>query len=159
MRVSVVALLVLVAVVLPGCSAPVNTVESTPSAALVSLDDQGRGQLQGVSVTPSGPFGLAPGTPEDEAQSQYGNRVEVGIFDSLEGVETKLVVPMWYGGEATYQLTTPSGDNPIGDQVPLVEAAADEGGVVWWAGPNASITYHLEDGFFVLDSLVAPASH
>ncbi|MDZ4064745.1 MAG: hypothetical protein U1E22_08780 [Coriobacteriia bacterium] len=160
-------LAVMLATSLVGCSAARSDSSSGPSGAVatetpspVPLDADGKGELKGVSVGPSEtPLTYAPGSPEDRAQERYGHSVDVGVFGSIQGVQTKLVIPMWYGESATYELTAPSGGGVISPPTSLVDAAATKDGVVWWGGSAASIKYHFEDGYFVLDELISPAPH
>jgi hypothetical protein len=140
-----------------------SSASSIEPTSAVPLDSAGRGKLTGVSVVQSDGYGTGPGTPEARAYDRFdGHRVDVGIFGSIRGVETKLVVPMWYGEHTTYTLERE------GETTSLVEAAklrggfravADPGSVVWWSGPGCAVTYHFEDGCFVLDSLVSKVPH
>jgi len=124
---------------------------ATPSSRLVPINANGRGELKGVSVGPSRGFGFAPGTPSDRAYKRYGHRADVGVFDSVRGIETELLVPMWYGKATTYSVVGQS------KTVPLERAVADKS-VTWWGSPGASVRYHLEDGYFVLDHMTVAQS-
>lgn len=113
------------------------------SSQLVPFDSKGRGRLDGVSVVRSGSLALAVGTPDDRAFLRHMTRVDVGVFDSVQGIQTKLVVPIWYGNATVYY-------EPGAPAVPLVKAVADKS-VTWWSSAGANVEYHLQDGIIVLD--------
>lgn len=125
---------------------------ATLSQRLVPVDKNGLGQLHGVSVVPTGPYYIAPGTPDDRAHSRLIARVDVGVPDSVHGVAARLVVPMWYGRKTTLMIM---GTPP---ETSLAQAVANKA-VIWAGTAVADVKYHLEDGVFVLDSLQVPPSH
>jgi len=134
-----------------GCSTARPSVSAAGSASsamdqLVPVDSAGVGQLAGVSVGPShAPIVARDGSPEQLVQKRYVGQVDIGVFESTRGVQTKLVVPMWYGKQTAYSVAG-------GKSVPLAAAVADKT-VIWWGSGSARVRYHLENGAFVLDTL------
>jgi hypothetical protein len=131
-------------------SAP--TASAIPSAALASLESSGAAVLLGVSVAPSGGVGFSATSPDQRAYNRYGHRVDVGVRGSVHGVDTTFVIPMWYGKATQYAFKGES------KSVPLESAVADKS-VVWWASPGADVTFHFEDGYFVLDRMEVSQPH
>lgn len=123
----------------------------TPSDRLVPLNQDGSGELEGAGIGPYGAYGTTPGTPDDRA-SQRGERLAVWVFDSLQGIETHLIVPMYYNESTTYSL------RGTDESVPVTQVIEDKS-VVWWAAPAADVKFHLEDGVLVLDSIVVNRPH
>ena len=152
--IAVVGLAVLIAGL--GCSAATNNrvaagvPKPMPPEQVLPVDKNGAGQLQGVSVLPSGSIALVPGTADTRANSRFAGQVQVGIPDSVYGVQATLLVPMWYSTKTTLTV--------LGQPRLLTQAVANRD-IVWQASPNARVTYHIEDGVFVLDSLVQPPAH
>ena len=123
----------------------------TPSDKLVPLNQDGSGELEGVGIGPYGAYGTTPGTPDDKA-SQRGQRLAVWVFDSLRGIETHLIVPMYYDDSTTYSF------RGTDESVPVTQVIEDKS-VVWWAAPAADVKFHLEDGVMILDTIVVNRPH
>lgn len=140
----------------PGMSTPARTSSATgssvlPSAALEALESTHSAFLAGVGVGPSGPGIIAGGTPEDRALHRYHQSVDVSVFGFVHGVATRVMIPMWYGPSAQFTI------KGVTKSVPLQSAVADK--TVQWAGsPGADVTFHFEDGYFVLDRMEVPPS-
>lgn len=122
----------------------------TASEALVEFDKDGLGSLNGVTIVPSAAYASEVGSKEDLAAQTNVDRVEVGIPDTLHGIDTQLIVPMWYDEQTVYQIADAKG-------LPLSEVVAD-GSVVWRGDPVARVDFHRGDGVIVLDRIWVPRS-
>jgi hypothetical protein len=129
-----------------------TTAVPLPGTALAALESTRPASLHDVTVQPSTGTLFGATSPDQRAYARYGHLVDVGIQVALHGVQSQLVVPMWYGKSAQF------GFKGSSDTVPLVSAVADKS-VVWWSSPGADVSFHFEDGYFVLDRMIVSAPH
>ena len=145
-----------------GCSEP-NEAPSTdvappadgPTVAevfegLASLTDGESVYLDGVSITQSQAYGTVVGTQEDELASSGSRRADIGVVETVGGIETTLEFPVWYNDLTTFQ---------VNDGQPVsITSALDDNSVVWFGDPVVTVEFHMDDGVLVLDSLVVPVA-
>ena len=140
---------------LSGSGMPDRLTPAEATEMLESLSDGQASTLDRVSMSRSLGYATDAGTHEDEiAQSGY-RRADVGVIEWVNGIETKLVIPMYYGPETTYQV---KGREPMA-MLEAVEATPTlSGPFVFFAGPVISIEFHMDDGVLILDDVTVPVT-
>ena len=113
--------------------------------SLVPSDSNNEGHLEHVVVIGSPKIDLKlPDGGGNLRDVPSEDRVEVRVPDSVRGVVTYLTVQMSYGPLTMYALD----GKPASTLSEAVTAGSS-----FWSLTDADITYHLEDGHFVLDSI------
>jgi hypothetical protein len=139
----------------PGCSgarssASIGTSQHLPDST-VPLDKSGSKRLDAVGVSEAHIDSAIPSG--SLAHRAYYDRhmrpVDVTISAIVRGVDVEVVVPMWCGTNTIY-VPRSVDETPV----PMPQAIADKS--IVWAGGSGSVTYHFEDGVFVLDRYEAP---
>ena len=106
---------------------------------------------------PAGAYGVMAGTPEDDVAKDH-TKAEVGVFETVNGIETRLVIPMWYGDETGFES---NGAEPV--PMPQAVQAASEhttstlrSTAVWFGDAVVDVEFHMDSGVLILDRVEAP---
>jgi len=144
-----------------GCSTSRGVDESAPPTSssvtkmLASLGEGESGSLRGVSLSAASGGAIDAGTREDELLRSGYRQAQVGVFREINGIETRLMIPMWYGDETTIE----AGSLPPASMLEAAEATRTMMGQAYWFGdPVAAVYFHMDEGVLVLDRAVVPMS-